>query len=84
MRGVPGTSCVMTVAWWNEGAPVPEPGDFLRTRTGSCYRIDEVRPGRVRPVSSFRCTRLEKDAVAEGAPGVWMWEWKARARRGIG
>jgi hypothetical protein len=68
----------MTVGRWDGELPVP--GDFLRTRAGSCYRIDEVRPGRVKRVGSLRCTRLEHDAVAEGDDGVWMWYWNPRVR----
>lgn len=77
MRGVAGTPCVMSVGRW-DGPPWPEPGDFLRTRVGSCYRIDRVTPGRTKRVGRLFCTRLEKDAVAEGEEGVFMWAWNPR------
>lgn len=66
----------MTVGRWD--GPLPVEGDFLLTRAGSCYRIDRVVEGRVKPVSRLECTRLEKNAVAEGEPGVFMWGWWPR------
>lgn len=50
-------------------------GDFLRTAAGSCYRIDVIRGRRL------VCTRLERDAVHVGEPGVWSWAWGLRRRR---
>lgn len=59
---------------------LPDPGDFLRTAAGSCYRIDEWRPARDGSMSlgTFVCTRLERDAVQEGEPGVFAWEFNPR------
>lgn len=54
-----------------EGEPAV-PGDFLRTATGRCYKIDEIA-GR-----TLVCTVLERDAVAPGEPGVFAWAWSAR------
>lgn len=76
-----GTRAVLSVVEWS--GELPEPGDFIRTAAGSCYEIDELRPAR--PGSKgwgrFICTRLEHDAVAEGDPGVHMWEWAKRERQ---
>lgn len=69
-----GAVVTLTVARW-DGEPAVE-GDFLRTRTGRCYRIDRVEGRRL------VCTVLEKDAVREGEPGVWEWAWSPRRRRG--
>jgi hypothetical protein len=79
----PGTQCNMRVNWWDarpgeEGFPVE--GDFLRTAAGSCYLIDEWRPSRPgsESLGTFLCTRLERDAVAFGDPGVFEWAfWSA-------
>jgi hypothetical protein len=67
-----GEAVTLTVNHWDgEG---PEEGDFLRTGSGRCYRIDEVLGRRL------RCTVLAHEAVEFGAPGVWWWEWSARPR----
>lgn len=66
----PGTTCELRMDWWEGAQPVE--GDFLRTGAGSCYRIDRIA-GR-----TLHCTRLERDAVALGEPGVWRWSWSRR------
>lgn len=73
MKAEAGTSCTLTIAWWDGDRPVE--GDFLRTAAGSCYRIDEAHAHR------FVCTRLDRDAVQLGGPGVWAWTWKPRRRK---
>lgn len=56
---------------------MPEEGDFLRTDSGSCYLIDKIRPPkRGRAVAVFEVTRLGKDAVQFGDPGVWGWRFE--------
>jgi hypothetical protein len=74
----PGTRVTLRVESWEADWPVA--GDFLRTESGSCYRIEEVRPARFGSASlgSFVCTRLERDAVRLGAPGVFVWRFAAR------
>lgn len=67
-----GERVVLRVDRWD--GEQPEPGDFLRTSTGRCYRIDDVLN------RHLRCTVLDDDAVQFGAEGVWRWEWSARAR----
>lgn len=47
-------------------------GDFLRTPAGSCYKIDRVSG------KTLYCTRLEREAVQVGEPGVHWWHWNAR------
>lgn len=53
----------------------PEPGDYLRTPTGTTYLVHDVRPGRVRP---FSCGVERLVAGAEPEPGrpvhpmVWV------------
>lgn len=81
MRGVAGTLCSMSVLRGDWSGWLPVEGDFLLTAAGSCYRIEEVRPGRDRPVGRLICTRLERNAVAEGDPGVHLWEWAKRPRK---
>lgn len=78
MRGGPGTTCTLVVNDW--AGPALEPGDFLRTKTGTCYRIDDVRPTRPgsRTVARLRCTRLIRDAVQLGESGVHPWYWSPR------
>ena len=76
MSGVPGTVCRLS---YDCPGDTPADGDFVRTAAGSCYRIDAVRrspriPGRF----YLTCTRLERDAVREGAPGVWPLFWYRR------
>lgn len=70
----------LRVLWWP--GELPSEGDFLRTAAGSCYQIAEVR--RTRPGSKalavLRCVKLERDAVADGEPGVWRWEFSSRGR----
>lgn len=67
MRLVEGSTCVLRAYWWEDGRP--EPGDFLRTDRGMCYRIDKY---------VLRVTRLARDAVQAGEPGVWRWQWATR------
>lgn len=69
-RGEPGTTCKLRVAW----GEVPPEGDILRTARGSCYRIDRVAG------KTLHCTRLERNAVWPGEPGVWDWQWASRER----
>lgn len=75
-----GTQVILWVYEW--GADWPEPGDFLRTESGSCYRIEKVRPARFgsATLGSFVCTRLMKDAVQDGDPGVFRWHFATRVR----
>lgn len=63
---------------------LPEAGDFFRTEAGTCYRIDDVRPGRAgsKVLFAFRCTRLGRDAVQDGDDGVWRWWWRTRRPKG--
>lgn len=57
----------------------PVEGDFLRSHpAGSCYRIDEVRPGRSPARVNYRVTRLGRDAVAADAEGVFLFSWLKR------
>lgn len=80
MRGVPGTTCRIGCDFWHGELPVE--GDFLRTRAGSCYKIEEWRPSRPgsRRLGTFVCTRLEKDAVELGQEGVFEIVWANRTR----
>jgi hypothetical protein len=70
----------LTAKHWSGERPVE--GDFLRTGTGRCYRIDFVRwrqrGAQVR--GTLRCTVLEDDAVQAGQPGVFEWVWNRRER----
>jgi hypothetical protein len=66
----PGERATLTVNAWEGDRPVE--GDFLRTGTGRCYRIDEVRGRRL------MVTVLENDAVQLGQDGVFEWRWTAR------
>lgn len=76
MRGVPGTSCTL---FYDCDHGRPDAGDFVRTDAGSCYRIDAVRASPSRPHRSYlTVTRLERDAVRAGAPGVWSMRWHRR------
>jgi hypothetical protein len=53
-----------------DGGPVE--GDILRkTSTGSCYLIEEIRPGREPGRYVAEVVGLGVDAADEGAPGVW-------------
>jgi hypothetical protein len=63
--------------------PLPEPGDFLRTNTGRCYRIDEQRLAKRDGVlrGPLHCTVLPRDAVQFGDPGVSRWTWGRRERQ---
>ena len=57
--------------------PPPEEGDFLRTDTGRCYLIEEIKVTRGGK-ANMRCRVLGVDAVSFGEPGVWHWRWSAR------
>lgn len=70
MKAGVGARVTLTVNHWDGERPVD--GDFLRTSTGRCYRIDEVDGRRL------RCTVLDDDAVQFGAEGVWRWVWGKR------
>jgi hypothetical protein len=77
-----GTLCTLRMYAW-EGSP-PVEGDLLRTRAGSCYRIEEVKPSRSPNVLySLRVMRLGKDAVQFGQDGVRELYWLPRAPRSI-
>jgi hypothetical protein len=79
LRG-PGTVCRLRCEFWRD--VMPGEGDFLRTAAGSCYRIEEWRPARAgsKSLGVFVCTRLEKDAVQFGEPGVFVWAFARRER----
>lgn len=66
----PGTRCHLRVYGWPAGEE-PVPGDLLRTRAGSCYRIEEWRPARAgaKSLGTIVAARLERDAVQFGEPG---------------
>jgi hypothetical protein len=74
-----GTECVLHVNSW-EGEAWPEPGDFLRTDSGTCYRIEAFLPARfgTAHIGRWRVTRMMKDAVQFGEPGVFRWEFSKR------
>lgn len=77
MRGGVGTQCKLRC--YHSDGPPPVEGDFLRTRTGTCYRIDRVRESTSGHVAYvFTVTRLGKDAVQFDAPGVCEWIWAKR------
>lgn len=67
------------IAYWPPEEP--EEGDLLRTDAGSCYLIDEIKRNAEGKPRHLLCTKLEKDAVQFGAPGVWRWCWSERSRR---
>lgn len=72
-----GTQTTLRMNHW-EGDP-PVEGDFLRTRAGTCYQINEIHPSRSpRIIYRLRVTRLGKDAVQFGDPGVTMLVWGPR------
>jgi hypothetical protein len=72
----PGSRVRLRALHWDGELPVA--GDFLRTASGSCYLIEEARPGRGRTVAVFVCRKLEDDAVAYGSPGVHRWTFGLR------
>lgn len=82
MAAAPGSAVTLTLNSWGGDDPPGEhlEGDFFRTRSGSCYRIVEWRPSRPgsRSLGRFRCVKLEQDAVQDGEPGVWRWEFGKR------
>ncbi|RKE35270.1 hypothetical protein B0G76_1331 [Paraburkholderia sp. BL23I1N1] len=53
-------------------APLPEPGDEMRTATGRRYQILKISP------KSVTCLVLPRDAEQQGK--VWIWEWNKRRR----
>jgi hypothetical protein len=59
---------------------LPEDGDFLRTRAGSCYLIREWRPARAgsKSLGTFVCERLPRGSVQFGEPGVHGWQFARR------
>jgi hypothetical protein len=70
-----GTTAVFRCYWWPPEPPVE--GDFLRTDSGSCYRIDEIRGSDYDHIAYvFTVTRLGKNAVEPGAPGVHPWRFR--------
>ncbi len=72
-----GTRCTLRMYRW--AGPPPVEGDFLRTRAGSCYLIDEVRESRSAHIAHvLRVTRLGKDAVCFGQEGVSLLQWMRR------
>lgn len=78
VRGVPGTVCRLALDCQPEEKP--EDGDFVRTVPGgSCYRIDRAWESSKTPYRFYlACTRLERDAVELGDPGVWSLHWYRR------
>jgi hypothetical protein len=70
-----GELVTLRVDSWDDD--LPEEGDFVRTGTGRCYRIDEIRWRYSRPCALV-CTVLDQDAVQPGDPGVWLWQWSKR------
>jgi hypothetical protein len=63
-------------------ARIPVAGDFLRSPAGSCYLIEDVRPSpTIRGRAYLTVTKLERDAVQFGEPGVWPIHWHKRERR---
>jgi hypothetical protein len=78
MRGVAGTTCGLSLDC--SPGERPDAGDFVRTvPAGSCYRIDAARESRATPRRFYlTCTRLERDAVQLGEPGVWPLHWYRR------
>lgn len=74
----PYTVATLTAHTW-ENAPPPDEcvGAFLRTRAGSCYRIEEARE---LPSGSWRLkvTRWPPDEVP-GDAMVFDWYWRNRA-----
>lgn len=88
MPGAVGTTCTIRYRIPAERADLAdlEIGDFLRTSArGTCYRIDAVRLGRSTRWPGARCytltcTRLGRDAVAFGEPGVYSLVWDSRSR----
>jgi hypothetical protein len=81
MTRQPGTRCTLRASTWD--GPPPEPGDFLRTKAGTCYQINEWRPSRPgsKTAGVLHVTRLEHDAVTADQPGVHPWTFYARLRR---
>lgn len=81
-----GTRCRLVAMFWQaEDLTLldhvdAEPGDFLRTQAGTCYRIDEIRPCRpdAKALAVLICTRLGKDAVELDDQGVHLWTWRPR------
>lgn len=84
MAGELGTTCgIGPYSWFGQADEEPPGvGDFLRTRTGTCYLITAARTiGGNRRRFMFECTRLGKDAVQLDEPGVYSLRWDSRARR---
>lgn len=77
----PGTECVLHINSWTD-EKWPEPGDFLRTEAGSCYRILEFMPARFGSahLGRWKVMRLDKDAVRDGQEGVFRWEFATRVK----
>lgn len=75
-----GTECRLYIDWPRGLTPVE--GDFMRSHPGgSCYRIEALTRSRREDGMTrtyMRVTRLGKDAVEEGAEGVWLFSWKKR------
>jgi hypothetical protein len=77
----PGSSCSLYV---DTPAEIVE-GDLIRTRAGSCYVVDRARRSPSRPGRwLLRVTRLERDSVQAGDPGVTTLRWYPRRRRAAG
>jgi hypothetical protein len=81
-----GTTCTIRYRIPADYAELPdiEPGDFLRTvPRGTCYRVDVARPVKSTRWPGARCyaltcTRLGRDAVQLGEPGVYSLVWDSR------
>lgn len=81
MSKEPGTTCRIGPYTWfgHDSGDPPGEGDFLRTTTGTCYRIDTARTiGGDSRRFMFGVTRLERDAVQLGEPGVYSLQWDGR------
>lgn len=83
MRGAPYTPAKLTCYHWESDDIAPTPveavGGFLRTRAGSCYRIESAYQ---LPSGSWKLhvTRWPIDEVPEDAY-VSMWSWSKRLPR---
>lgn len=74
-----GTQCKLSMRFAFARTRRPVEGDFWRSEAGSCYLIEAVRPSPSDPFKvNYTVTRLGKNAVEEGAEGVWIFQWNRR------
>lgn len=68
-------------SWYMRGGP-PAPPIFLRSVTGRCYRVIEVRKSRPGSACSytFKIVRISPEAVPDGAQ-LHEWRWMPRNAR---